>query len=307
LRLIIRVAETGLGVAGSRAGTVDSHFLFYQNIIMQGRQTHSSFHPKTNKIVSASTVAITSGEAKTIDGGHAPHETPVALTIEEIKETVSDFVNAARLAKTAGFDGVEIHGANGYLVDQFMQSCTNQRTDEYGGSMENRVRLLKEIVEAIIAEGSFPAERIGFRLSPNGTFGDMGSDDNDVMFPFVAKEMNKYGLAYLHVMDGLGFGFHSKCKPLTMFDFKKVWDGPLICNVGLTREIGEGMLRSGTTDLLAFGRPFISNPDLADRLINNWPLNPDAEYADWWTVGYGAKGYTDFPVYTPEEPESKEE
>lgn len=128
------------------------------------------------------------------------HETPTPLTKEEIAETVQEFVTAAKYAKEAGFDGVEIHSANGYLIDQFLQSCTNKRTDEYGGSFENRIRFLKEVVEAMIEEGSFPANRIGFRLSPNGAFGDMGSEDNDEMFPYIAKEMNKYGLGKLNEM-----------------------------------------------------------------------------------------------------------
>ncbi|KAL3922184.1 MAG: hypothetical protein SGILL_002344 [Bacillariaceae sp.] len=266
----------------------------------RGRQSHSSFHPATNKIVSASDVKM-AGEAKTVAGEKAEPETPVPLTKDEIADTVADFVNGARLAKIAGFDGVEIHSANGYLIDQFLQSRTNKRTDEYGGSMENRVRILKEIVEAMIAEGSFPANRIGFRLSPNGAFGDMGSEDNNTMFPFVAKEMNKYGLAYLHVMDGLGFGYHNLCPVVTMYDFKKVWDGPLMSNVGLTKDESKGMLRSGTTDLVAIGRPYISNPDLAERWINDWPLNKESDYMDWWQVGAGAKGYTDFPFYEPAE------
>jgi N-ethylmaleimide reductase len=163
----------------------------------QGRQSHSSFHPSTNKIVSASDVKMTSGEAKHISGEHVEHETPTPMTKEEITEAVQDFTKAARYAKEAGFDGVEIHSANGYLLDQFLQSCTNKRADEYGGSFENRIRFLKEIVEAVIEEGSFEANRIGFRLSPNGNFGDMGSEDNDEMFPYIAKEMNKYGLGKL--------------------------------------------------------------------------------------------------------------
>jgi N-ethylmaleimide reductase len=137
---------------------------------------------------------MVSGEAKHISGEKVPHETPTPLTVEEIKETVQDFVNAAHYAKKAGFDGVELHSANGYLIDQFLQSTTNKRTDEYGGSIENRVRFLKEIVEAIIEEGSYEASRVGFRLSPNGTFGDMGSEDNYETFIYVAKEMSKYGL-----------------------------------------------------------------------------------------------------------------
>jgi N-ethylmaleimide reductase len=282
--------------------------VIYMQLWHLGRQTHSSFHPTTNKIVSASDVKINGIQAKDILGNAVEYEQPTPLTKEEIQETVADFVNGARLAKKAGFDGVEIHSANGYLVDQFLQTRTNKRTDEYGGSMENRMRLLREIVEAIIADpDAFPAERIGFRLSPNGMFGDMGSEDNNVMFPYVAKEMNKYGLAYLHVMDGLGFGFHNLCPPVTMMDFRKVWDGPLICNVGLTKEIGKGMLRSGATDMVAYGRPYISNPDLAERFINDWPLNPDPTYEDWWQVGAGSKGYTDFPFYEPKEGETKDE
>lgn len=136
----------------------------------------------------------TSGNAKTTKGENVEFEVPAEMTKEEIQQTVQEFVNAARQSKAAGFDGVEIHGANGYLLDQFFQSYTNNRTDEYGGSMENRIRILKEIVEAIIADGCFPANRIGFRISPNGNFGDMGSDDNDELFPYLAKEMNKYGL-----------------------------------------------------------------------------------------------------------------
>mmetsp|Transcript_18946 Transcript_18946/g.45749 ORF Transcript_18946/g.45749 Transcript_18946/m.45749 type:complete len:402 (+) Transcript_18946:318-1523(+) len=281
--------------------------VIYMQLWHLGRQTHSTFHPTTNKIVSASDVKINGTEAKDVHGNTVEYEQPTPMTKEEIQETIADFVHSARLAKKAGFDGIELHSANGYLLDQFLQSRTNKRTDEYGGSMENRLRLLREITEAIIAdEDAFPANRIGFRLSPNGVFGDMGSPDNDVMFPYVAKEMNKYGLSYLHVMDGLGFGYHNLCPALTMMDFRKVWDGPLICNVGLTKESGKAMLRSGTTDMLAYGRPYMSNPDLAERFINDWPLNPDIEYGDWWQVGAGAKGYTDWPFYHVEPKEAEE-
>ena len=110
-------------------------------------------------------------------------------------------MKAARLSKQAGFDGIEVHSANGYLLDQFLQTCSNERTDEYGGSMENRARFLLEVLDAIVADGSFPANRIGVRLSPNGAFGGMGSEDNDVFFPWLAGQLGKYGLAYLHVMD----------------------------------------------------------------------------------------------------------
>jgi N-ethylmaleimide reductase len=135
-----------------------------------GRQSHSSFHPTTNDIVSASAIRISNGStARNKNGESVAWEVPRALTVDEIKVTVNDYVQAARLAKQAGFDGVEVHGANGYIVDQFLQTCSNTRTDEYGGSMENRYRFLQEIVEGIInADGAFPASRVGVRLSPNG-------------------------------------------------------------------------------------------------------------------------------------------
>lgn len=225
------------------------------------------------------------------------------MTIENIKDTIQDYVKAAQLAKKAGFDGVEVHSANGYLLDQFLQSCSNKRTDEYGGSIENRSRFLMEVIEALIADGAYPANRIGVRISPNGAFGGMGSEDNYEVFPAVAAKLNKVGLAYLHVMDGLGFGFHDKCKIVTTHDIRKNFDGPVIANVGLNKDMAEGMIRSGTVDLCCFGRPFISNPDLVERYKNDWPLNPDAEFPTWWGLGMGAKGYTDFPFYE----EKKEE
>jgi len=264
-----------------------------------GRQAHSSYHPTTKRTVSASTEKM-AGNVKTIDGKDVEGEVPHALTVEEIKSTIADFVNAAEKAKAAGFDGVEIHAANGYLPDQFLQSKTNKRTDEYGGSKENRIRFLKEITEAIIASGAFPANSIGFRISPNGAFGDMGSEDNFDMFTYVAKEMNQYGLAYLHIMDGLGFGYHGKDKAVTCADIRKNFDGVIMANVGLTKEIAEGLVRSGACDLVCFGRLYISNPDLAERFANDWPLTDPAPYETWWQHT-AEKGYTDWPFYEPKE------
>jgi N-ethylmaleimide reductase len=261
-----------------------------------GRQAHSSFHPATGKTVSASAIAIEGGHAKTVTGEDCPYEVPVPLTVEEIKQTVQDFVHAGQLAKAAGFDGVEIHGANGYLIDQFLQSSTNERGDEYGGSVENRFRLLKEILDAMIADGSFPANRIAVRISPNGAYGGMGSADNVETFTYVAQKLNEYGLAYLHVMDGLGFGFHAKCRIFRLFDIKKNFTGPVISNITLTKEIAEGIVRSGAADLVAFGRKYISNPDLAARFANDWPLNEEPPYEHWWQH-IGATGYTDYPFY----------
>jgi 2,4-dienoyl-CoA reductase-like NADH-dependent reductase (Old Yellow Enzyme family) len=236
------------------------------------------------------------GKTKNSKMEEAEPEVPHALTLSEIEDLKKDYVRAAALAKEAGFDGVEIHGANGYLLDEFLQSCSNQRKDKYGGSPENRVRLLEEVVLAIIEGGAFPANRIGIRLSPNGAFGGMGSKDNPETFTLCAKTMNKYGLAYLHLMDGTGFGYHGLHPVMTASDFKKVFDGPILCNVGLTRDVAEGMIRSGACDAAAFGRLYISNPDLPERFAHSWPLAESAPYETWWRRS-GATGYTDWPVY----------
>lgn len=270
--------------------------LMYIQLWHMGRQSHSSFHPSTNRIVAASPIAMQGVKTKNADMEEVEAEVPHELTIEEIQSLIQDYVKAAKLAKMAGFDGIELHGANGYLIDTFFQSSTNQRTDKYGGSPQNRVRLLQEIVEAIIADGSYEANRIGFRMSPNGAFGNMGSKDNFETFVHIAKAMNQYGLAYLHVMDGLSFGFHDIDRPVTCADLRKVFDGPILANVGLTRDVAEGMIRSGACDAAVFGRLYISNPDLVERFANDWPVEEPAAYDTWWHAT-GAKGYTDFPTY----------
>ena len=259
-----------------------------------GRSSHSSFH-NGQSAVAASAVKINEPYIHT-PTGKQPHEVPRALETAEIPRVVADYANAARRAKDAGFDGVEIHGANGYLIDNFLQSKTNQRTDQYGGSVENRYRFLKEIVEAIVA--IWPANRVGVRLSPNGVFNDMGSPDFREQFTYVATQLDSYGLSYLHVMDGLAFGFHNLGEPMTLADFRKVFHGPLIGNCGYTQEMAEQAIASGHADLIAFGRPFISNPDLVERFKNNWPLAELAPISDWYSP-IGEKGYTDFPAYVP--------
>jgi 2,4-dienoyl-CoA reductase-like NADH-dependent reductase (Old Yellow Enzyme family) len=197
------------------------------------------------------------------------------------------------LAKTAGFDGVEIHSANGYLLDEFLQSKTNQRTDRYGGSIENRYRMLGEVVQAV--SDVWPANRVAVRLSPNGAFNDMGSPDFREQFTYVAQQLDRFGLAYLHVMDGLAFGFHELGEPMTLSEIRQVFRGPLIGNCGYTQETAEKAVNQDPAVLIAFGRPFISNPDLVARFANNWPLNPEAEMSTWYNPT-GANGYIDFSV-----------
>ena len=181
----------------------------------------------------------------------------------------------------------------GYLIDEFLQSKTNHRTDRYGGSIENRYRFLKEIVESILSVWS--ASRVGIRLSPNGNYNDMGSPDYRESFLYVAQQLSHYGLAYLHVVDGLAFGFHELGEPMTLAEFRKVFTSPLIGNCGYTQETAEVAIQEGDADLIAFGRPFISNPDLVDRFANNWSLNPPADMNVWYS--FDREGYTDFPAY----------
>ncbi|MEM9659272.1 MAG: alkene reductase, partial [Planctomycetota bacterium] len=192
-----------------------------------------------------------------------------------------------------GFDGVEIHSANGYLLDTFLQSKTNHRTDRYGGSVENRFRLLGEVVDAVAT--AWPTNRIGVRLSPNGNFNSMGSSDYREQFTYAGERLNHFGLAYLHVMDGLAFGFHELGEPMKLTDFREVFQGTLIGNCGYTQSSAETAIASGSADMIAFGRPFISNPDLVRRFAKGIALNPPAEMTDWYSPT-GRQGYTDFPT-----------
>jgi N-ethylmaleimide reductase len=206
---------------------------------------------------------------------------------------VEDYRRAAERAKQAGFDGVEIHAANGYLIDTFLQSTTNHRADEYGGGVENRYRFLNEVIEGITSV--WPANRVGVRLSPNGALHDMGSPDFREQFTFVAGQLDRFGLAYLHVMDGLALGLHDIGEPMTLAEFRKVFHGPLMGNCGYTRETAEKAIAEGHADLISFGRPYISNPDLVERFRNSWPL-AESDPTHWYSPT-GEKGYTDFPAY----------
>jgi N-ethylmaleimide reductase len=266
--------------------------LIFLQLWHTGRASHSSFQLNNQLPVAPSAIKIEDAEAHT-PNGKQPYETPRALETAEISQVVADYRASAANAKQAGFDGVEIHSANGYLIDQFLQSKTNKRSDQYGGSVANRYRFLKEIVEAILTV--WDAGRVGIRLSPNGVFNDMGSPDYRETFTYVVEQLNNYGLAYLHLLDGLAFGFHEQGEPMTLAEFRKVYDGVLMGNCGYDRESAEQAIASGDADLIAFGRPYISNPDLVARFANNWELNPDPDMSIWYSSG--AEGYTDFPTY----------
>lgn len=256
-----------------------------------GRASHSSFH-NGELSVSASAIKL-NGEYIQTPKGKEHYETPAAMTIEQIKKTVNDYKQAARRAMEAGFDGVEIHAANGYLVDQFLQSKTNERTDKYGGSIPNRYRFLDEILQAVMAEVS--VDCIGVRLAPNGVFNDMGSADFREQFTFVAEQLNNFSLAYLHIVDGLAFGFHELGEAMTLAEFRKVFKGPLMGNCGYTQALAEQALNDQHADFIAFGRLYISNPDLVARFKNDWALANEAPTEIWYAPSEA--GYADFPVY----------
>jgi N-ethylmaleimide reductase len=217
------------------------------------------------------------------------------LATEEIPGVVQQFRRAAERAKAAGFAGIELHGANGYLIDQFLQSRTNRRTDKYGGSVENRYRFLDEILDAVTAV--YPEDRVGVHISPNGNYSDMGSPDFRETFLHVAKRLDERKLAYLHVLDGLTFGFHEFWPPLSIQEIRAAYAGPLIANCGYTKETSEALLVMKHADMVSFGRTFMANPDLVERFANNWPMNPPVGPANWY-LGEAA-GYTDLPRYQP--------
>jgi N-ethylmaleimide reductase len=259
-----------------------------------GRASHSSFQPDGGLPVSASAIAL-GGDYIHTPTGKQPYETPRPLATDELPGIVADYRAAAQRARDAGFDGVEIHAANGYLLDQFLQSKTNKRTDIYGGGVAGRYRLLGEVVEAVC--NTWPERRVGVRISPNGNFNDMGSEDFRDTFLYVAEKLDEWPLSYLHVVDGLGFGFHELGEAMTLAEFREVFSKPLVGNCGYDQASAEAAIAVGDADLIAFGRPYISNPDLAERFANNWPLAEPADMSVWYS--YDEAGYADWPKYEP--------
>ena len=264
-----------------------------------GRVSHSSFQPGGALPVAPSAVPITGNGmmAMTADGKMVPYETPRALETGEVGVIVEAFRQAAINAMTAGFDGVEIHGANGYLLEQFLQSHTNLRTDRYGGSIENRARLLMEITQAAIEV--WGANRVGVRLSPYGVANGSGEADSMPLYTYVIKALDPLGLAYLHFIEPRSSGagraeVNHQNVPSAMVLFRPVWRGVLISAGGFTGETAEAAIADGHADAIAFGRIFISNPDLPRRLQHGFPLTP---YNRATFYGGEAAGYTDYPVY----------
>ena len=267
---------------------------FWVQLWHTGRASHSDFH-EGSLPVAPSAIPITGSLAHT-PLGKKPYEVPHSLSVDEIQVVIQDFKNAALNAKEAGFDGIEIHAANGYLLDSFLQSKTNTRTDAYGGSFENRFRILNQVIESV--SDVFSNEQIAVRLSPNGVYNDMGSKDFRESFLYYIQELSKKNLGYLHVMDGLAFGFHEIGDPMTLKEIRNIYPGTIMGNCGYDIEKAKEAVESNNADIVSFGRPFISNPDLVTRFKNQWPLAPDAPVSVWYSAG--PEGYIDFPVYSPE-------
>ena len=263
-----------------------------------GRVSHSSFQPGGVLPVAPSAVPISAAlKTMTADGKPAPYETPRALETSEIAGVVDSFRQAARNALRAGFDGVEIHGANGYLIEQFLQSHTNLRTDRYGGSIANRTRFLMEITQAVI--DVWGVERVGVRLSPYGVANDSGDADPMPLYTHVIESLDPLGLAYLHFVEPRSSGagraeVNHQNVPSAMVLFRPIWSGVLISAGGFTGETAEAAIAAGHADAIAFGRIFISNPDLPRRLKHGFPLTP---YNRATFYGGEEAGYTDYSAY----------
>jgi N-ethylmaleimide reductase len=261
-----------------------------------GRVSHNAYQPDGGAPYSSSEVAK-SGQCTLPDGTTAPYPTPRALTTAQIRQVMADYRRAAENALRAGFDGVELHGANGYLPDQFLRDGVNRRTDEYGGSSANRSRFHLEATRELCAV--WGADRVGVRLSPSGTFGDMRDSDTKATFGHLITELGTLGLAYLHIMEAmeadLRHGPESLpgYEPIPVSHFRPLFKGVLVTNSGFTREKADAYIREGAADAVAFGVAFIANPDLPERFRARAALNtPDPSTF----YGGGAKGYTDYPT-----------
>ncbi|MHC2990894.1 NADH:flavin oxidoreductase [Pontibacter sp. HJ8] len=255
-----------------------------------GRMSHPDFH---NGELPVAPSAINPNDQAYTPQGFKKTVTPRALSIPEIKQIVQDYKQAAKNAMDAGFDGVEVHASNGYLLHQFFNSTSNIRTDEYGGSKENRARILFEVLEAI--QEVVPMERVGVRLNPSlhGVFG-MSLDENTMpTFDYIVEKLNNYNLSYLHLSEPFtDVSAVPHAEPNIARRYRPIYKGNLIINAGFTQEKGNAVIEAGEADMVAFGVPFIANPDLPERFRKNEELQaPDKN--TFYTPG--AEGYIDYP------------
>lgn len=254
-----------------------------------GRVSHTSFQPDGALPVGPSPIAP-AGQSFTPSFQMVPFETPRALQIEEIPGIVEAYREGARNAQAAGFDGVELHGANGYLIEQFLHSKTNHRTDAYGGPVENRTRLLIEVMTALVEV--WGADRVGVRLSPFGVVNDAGEADPAGLYSRVLSRLAALNIAYVHMIESRSTDAGEAGAPLAINDLRPFWSGTLILAGGFTGSSADAAVRAGQGDAVAFGRHFIANPDLPRRLQIGAVLNP---YNRATFAGGGAAGYVDYP------------
>jgi N-ethylmaleimide reductase len=253
-----------------------------------GRISHPSLLP-SNALPVAPSAIKPAGQAFTYQG-LVNYVEPRALTLDELPAIIQDYVHATKCAIQAGFDGVEIHAANGYLLDQFLRDGSNKRADKYGGSNENRARLLMEVTQAVV--DVIGAGKVGVRLSPVNPFNDMKDSNPQALFNYVAEALSQFGLAYLHAVEG---GIHGggESDPFDFIAFRKLFKGAYIANLAYDKAKGESAIASGHADAIAYGVPFLANPDLVARFAKNAPLN-EADATTFY--GGDEKGYIDYPV-----------
>jgi N-ethylmaleimide reductase len=271
-----------------------------------GRTSHNAFQSGGAAPVSSSAVAR-AGECILPDGSKAPYPTPHALGIDEIRAVIADYRHAAACALEAGFDGVELHGANGYLPDQFLRDGVNHRIDEYGGSIPNRARFHLEATQALL--DVWGPGRVGVRLSPSGVFGEMRDSNPRATFSHLIEAFNDHPLAYLHVMEAMEGDLKHGPESVPGYEaipvsfFKAKTRHPVITNAGFNFDKGRQYVREGWADAIAYGTPYIANPDLTERFRlmasghTDVPLNPP-DPATFYYGGQGPmeRGYTDYPT-----------
>jgi N-ethylmaleimide reductase len=276
-----RKVVEGVHAAGSK--------IFVQ-LMHTGRVGHPSNLPAGAKLLAPSAVAAP-GKMYTDQQGEQPYPAPAAMTEEEIDFTLGEYEHAAGLALEAGFDGVELHGANGYLIDQFLNTASNQRSDRWGGSIEGRIRFALEAVARVAKK--IGAERTGIRLSPYGAFNGMAPDpEHDALYTTLAEKLSALGIAYVHVVDHSSMGA-PEVKAEIKQAIRKAFRGTYVLSGGYDRARAEHDLAEGKGDLVAFGRPFLSNPRLVSKLRASSPLAPP-DFGTFYTPG--EKGYTDYPL-----------
>jgi N-ethylmaleimide reductase len=253
-----------------------------------GRISHTALQPGGGKPVGPSAIRA---KGKTfVNGTFTEISEPRALELSEIPGIIDAFRRAAANANEAGFDGVEIHGANGYLLDQFAKDGANKRTDAYGGSIENRARLMLDVAKAVAAEAG--ADRTGIRISPVTPANDISDSNPQALFDYIVDRLNALKLVYIHVIEG-ATGGPRDFAPFDYASLRRRFGGAYVANNGYDLALATKVLDQGAADLIAFGKPFISNPDLVERLKRGAPLN-DWDKASFY--GGGAKGYTDYPT-----------